>query len=121
MEGDLEPGNSLVDRAAAMLQDGVVRYIPPSGCVSRDAEVASVRKDRDFLSLENGEITIKKKEQVFNADLGSEFKLQQAFTRRGLALDRVGILTFEVHERLVRNYFFLANRGAPPGRELGPS
>ena len=50
-EGDLEPGNSLVDRAAALLHDGVVRYIPPSGCVSRDAEVASVRKYRDFLSL----------------------------------------------------------------------
>ena len=115
MEGDLEPGNSLVDKAATMLQDGVVRYIPPSGCVSRDAEVTSTRKDKEFLSLENGEITVKKKDQIFNTDLSSEFKLQQAFTRRGLALDRVGILSFEVHERLVRNYFFLASRGAPPG------
>ena len=52
---------------------------------------------------------------MFNTDLSSEFKLQQAFTRRGLALDRVGILSFEVHKRLVRNYFFLASRGAPPG------
>ena len=115
MEGDLEPGNTLVDKAAAMLHDGVVRYIPPSSCVSRDSEVASTRKDKDFLSLENGKITVKKKEQVFNTDLSSEFKLQQAFTRRGLALDRVGILSFEAHERLVRNYFFLASRGAPPG------
>ena len=27
----------------------------------------------------------------------------------------MGILSFEVHERLVRNHFFLASRGAPPG------
>ena len=106
MEGELEPGNSLVDKAAAMLQDGVVRYIPPSACVSRDSEVASVRKDKDFLSMENGEITLKKKESYFNTDLSSEYKLQQAFTRRGIALDRVGIFKFEVHERLVRNLFF---------------
>ena len=112
MEGELEPGNSLVDKAAAMLQDG---YIPPSACVSRDSEVASVRKDKDFLSMENGEITLKKKESYFNTDLSSEYKLQQAFTRRGIALDRVGILKFEVHERLVRNLFFLASRPAPPG------
>ena len=115
MEGELEPSHSLVDRAAAMLHDGIVRYIPPSSCTSRDAEVASVRRDKDFLAIENGEITLKKKDWTVSADLSSEFKLQHAFTRRGLALDRVGILSFEVHERLVRNYFFMASRPAPPG------
>ena len=35
LEGDVEPSHSLVDRAAAMLHDGVVRYIPPSVCISR--------------------------------------------------------------------------------------
>ena len=115
LEGDVEPSHSLVDRAAAMLHDGVVRYIPPSVCVSRDAEVASVRRDKDFLAIENGEITLKKKDWTVSADLGSEFKLQQALTRRGVALDRVGLLSFEVHERLVRNYFFMASRPAPPG------
>ena len=115
LEGDVEPSHSLVDRAAAMLHDGVVRYIPPSVCISRDAEVASVRRDKDFLAIENGEIPLKKKDWTVSADLGSEFKLQQALTRRGVALDRVGLLSFEVHERLVRNYFFMASRPAPPG------
>ena len=57
MEGELEPSHSLVDRAAAMLHDGIVRYIPPSSCTSRDAEVASVRRDKDFLAIENGEVS----------------------------------------------------------------
>ena len=115
LEGDLEPSNGLVDRAAAMLHDGLVRYIPPSACVSRDAEVAAVRRDKEFFAIENGELTLKKKDNVFNADVATDFKLQQAFTRRGVALDRVGLVSFNVHERLVRNYFFLASRAAPPG------
>ena len=115
MEGDLEPSNGLVDRAAAMLHDGLVHYIPPSACVSRDAEVAAVRRDKEFFAIENGELTLKKKDNVFNADVATDFKLQQAFARRGLALDRVGLVSFNVHERLVRNYFFLASRAAPPG------
>ena len=69
------------------------------------------RKATTALATQNGKITVKKKKQVFNADLGSKFKLQQTFTRRGLALNREGILTFKVHKRLVRNYFFLASRG----------
>ena len=72
-----------MDRAAAMLHNGVVRYIPPSGCVSRDAEVASVHKNRDFLERQNHDL---KQGAVFNADLGSEFKLPQAFTCQGIAL-----------------------------------
>ena len=115
MEGEPEPSHSLVDKAAVMLRDGVVRYIPPSCCTSRGAEVASVRHDKDFLAIENGEITLKKKDWTVSADLGSEFKLQSAFTRRGLALEGVGVLCFQVHERLVRNYFFMASRPAPPG------
>ena len=101
MEGDL-------DRAAAMMHDGLVRYIPPSACVSRDAEVAAVRRDKDFFAIENGEITLKRND----VDVATDFKLQQAFTRRGLAFDRVGLVTFSIHERLVRSYFFLASRAA---------
>ena len=98
-----------------MLHDGLVRYIPPSACVSRDAEVAAVRHDKDFFAIENGEITLKKKDQPTHVDVATDFKLQQAFPRRGIALDRVGLVSFHVHERLVRNYFFLASRAAPPG------
>ena len=35
IEGELEPSHSLVDKAAQMLQDGTVSYIPPSNCISR--------------------------------------------------------------------------------------
>ena len=121
IEGDFDPAHSLVDKAAAMLQDGMVRYIPPSQCVSRDAEIASVRRDKEFFSLESGEITLKKKENSVHVDIGNELRLTQALTRRGLALDRVGILDFTIHERLVRQYFAVLNRPPPPNMERGNS
>ena len=105
IDGDYDPAHSLVDKAALMLQDGMVRYIPPSQCVSRDAEIASVRRDKEFFSLESGEITLKKKEHSVHVEIGNELNLMQAFVRRGLALDRVGLLDFTIHERLVRQYF----------------
>jgi len=119
IEGDHDPANSLVDKAALMLQDGMVRYIPPSQCVSRDAEIASVRRDKEFFSLESGEITLKKKEHSVHVEIGNELSLTQAFVRRGLALDRVGLLDFTIHERLVRQYFSVLNRPAPPAKGAG--
>ena len=53
LEGDLEPAHALIDKCAAMLHDGAVRYIPPSQCTSRDYEVTTGRKDKEFLSLEH--------------------------------------------------------------------
>ena len=106
IEGELEPSHALVDKAAAMLQDGVVRYIPPSACVSRDTELASGKRDQDFVSLEGGTLSIKRRD---------DHRLQQAFTRRGLALDRVNVLDLHVHERAMRQLFHLAARPTPSG------
>ena len=117
LEGDSEPSNSLVDKAAQIFHDGVVRYLPPSICISRDAEVASVKRDREFLSLENGELAVKRKDAGITTDVGNEFKLQQALLRRGITLDRVGLLDFSVHERVVRAFFNFLTRPVPPGFE----
>ena len=48
IEGELEPAFALVDKAAAMLRDGVVRYLAPSSCISRDQELQSTKRDRDI-------------------------------------------------------------------------
>ena len=52
IEGELEPSHGLVDRAAQMLNEGAVLYIPPSICISRDDELTHQRKDKDFLTVE---------------------------------------------------------------------
>ena len=38
-----------------------------------------------------------------------------ALTRRGLALDRVSVVSFAVHDRIMRYFFHLAAPTAPPG------
>ena len=86
IEGELEPSHALMDKAAAMLQDGVVRYIPPSACVSRDTELASGKKGHDFVSLEGGTLSIKRKDTPQNTDVSTDYRLQQAFTSPAEAL-----------------------------------
>ena len=115
IEGELEPAFALVDKAAAMLRDGVVRYLAPSSCTSRDQELQSTKRDRDMITLEGGELSVKKKDQTQSTSIATEFLLQQAFTRRGLALDRVGILDFDVHERVIRQFFHMCTRPTPAG------
>ena len=117
IEGDLEPSHGLVDRAASMMRDGVVRYTPPSNCISRDAELSATRRDRDFLAIEGGELAVRRKDTAQSTNISTDFLLQQAFTRRGLALDRVGVLNFDVHERAMRQFFHLCSRPAPVGYE----
>ena len=58
---------------------------------------------------------MKKKDQTQSTSIATEFLLQQAFTRRGLALDRVGILDFDVHERVIRQFFHMCTRPTPAG------
>ena len=115
--GELEPAFALVDKAAAMMRDGVVRYIAPSQCVSRDTELQATKRDKDMITIEGGELHVRKKDSAQSANVSTDFLLQQALTRRGLALDRVGVLDFSVHERIMRQFFHMCARPAPAGYE----
>ena len=88
LEGDLEPAHALIDKCAAMLHDGAVRYIPPSQRTSRDYEVTTGRKDKEFLSLEHGEISVKKKDTAPHVDVSTDYKLQMALGPVGLPRPR---------------------------------
>ena len=115
IEGELEPSHGLVDRAAQMLHDGTVSYLAPSTCVSRDDEVAHHKKDKDFLVVESNGVRVQRRDTDILVDVHTEAKLQQALTRRGLALDRVNVVSFAVHDRIMRYFFHLSAQVVPPG------
>ena len=103
IEGELDPSNALVDKAAMMMRDGVVRFFPPSACTSRDAEIASTKRSKEFLSIEGGELSLRKQESsssLFSQRLGPG-------PRR--------LLDWQVHEKLARHFFNVVSRPAPPG------
>ena len=115
VEGAFEPSHRLVDQATGMLRDQAIRYLPPSQCSSREAEIASTKRDDQLLRLENSGLRQVNKPQALRVDLGTDLRLYQALSRRGVAFEVAGVCTFDVHERYLRRLFDACQRNPPPG------
>ncbi len=105
ISGPLEPAHALVDVFADFLETGTIKYVPWSDCLSREQEVnlAKSARAKEFKrDPSTGFIKLDDRAELPEADLGSDLKLVQALTRRGLAMDLAGAMTFQAHDGLVR-------------------
>ena len=96
----VEPSHQLLDLVEAMLEDGVLQHIGVDRCTSRFQEIHGLRKEPSVkVDASNGTIKLASKAQELEADTASEYKLRQALTRRSLAFDQAGIVTFTEMEK----------------------
>ena len=115
ISGPLEPAHSLVDRVHQQLEDNELRFIPLHECPSRDMEILGHKRD-DTLKLDtHGNLKIQKLSHIPDADVSSDLKAQQAFTRRALAYDQAGLFSFEVLESWTAQLFRAMSSPPPPG------
>ena len=115
ISGSFEPSNALIDLAFSMVADGAVKYLAPSRCSSREAEVVSDKKDETLFRLEAASFKAARKPPNIKADVSSDLRLYQAFSRRGVALEVANLCSFAAHESYVRGLFEHLQRMAPPG------
>ena len=115
IQGDHEPGYSLIDSYASMMEESTFRYIPLSKCISREQELHAFKADKKIVVMENQQLQVKDKNVELSADLSNELRVQLAITRRGLAMDVAGLITHAVYERVMREYMSHLTRPAPPG------
>ncbi len=116
MTGVNEPSNALVDRVAAMYEANVLRYIPWETCTSKSQEVQADPKDKSVIEfatdnqgfLKKSVSTVPGMTEVHDALL-----LRYALTRRGLACELGGIMSYETHEVLVKCLFKAYHRPPP--------
>ena len=108
-----EPSNALVNEAAEMFEESAIKYITWSRCTDRLAEVAGLKKVEEALTDNNGFIKLQRKVQKISADHHDLLRVQQCLTRRGVALDIAGMLTFEVHRRLGEEMLGAAQKPLP--------
>ncbi len=113
--GDHEPGYSLIDMYATMMEESTFKIIPLSKCISREQELQSAKSDKKIVVLEDHQLQIKEKNAELAADLSSELRVQLAFIRRGLAMDIAGIVTYNSYEKVMREYMSHLTKVAPPG------
>ncbi|CAE7351316.1 unnamed protein product [Symbiodinium sp. CCMP2592] len=101
LKGPLEPADALVDLAVASYEANELRYIPWDRCVSKEAELAGEKKRDVRFTVEesSGKLRIEHKQPDLVADTSSEILVQQALTRRSLAMDQANLIDFSVSDQ----------------------
>ena len=115
IDGPNEPSNHLVDIVVSMHDDGVLRYITWAECTTTEMEMNKAKVDKAWMSDSTGLIREHSILQLDSADTGSDLKLVQALTRRGLALEMGRVCSFNKHEVLVRLLIGECQRSPPAG------
>ena len=120
ISGELEPAHMVINAFVQMLEEGALKTYPLSKCVTREQELNAVKADKQVLTLEGKEIQVNSKQLEVSSDLGNELRVQNAFIRRGIALEMSGLATYDVHERVTRDLMSHLTR-TPPAGFKGPS
>ncbi len=115
IQGDLEPAHSTVDLFTTMLEERVLKYVPLSHCISREHELQASKQDKSIVILENNQLHVKNKQPESTADLSNEWKIHNAFIRRGLAGDQANLFSHDVHEMVRHELMSHLGRPVPPG------
>ena len=113
IQGNLEPAHSLVDLAMTIKEEDVVCYIDPSVCISREMEVKGVKKESVIKADASGASRTISKDITPAADLSTEYRLRLALQRRSLAIDQMGLMTYQKSEDYHTYLFDLLMRSMP--------
>jgi len=112
----MEPSDSLVDKFHTMQDKGVLKYLPWNEYGRRDMELEGVQQDICFKPDKNGHLKAAMEPAAApDADIGSVYKLEKAFYRRGAAMHMATLMTFSVHEELMKYYLREHGRDPLPG------
>ena len=100
----LEPAHNLVDKIQSMVEDGAITYLAPEKCASREHEITG-----------DGALKVTRKAIDLKCDTQGETKLRSALTRRSLAFDQIGLMSFAQQETWHSKLFNLLQRAPPAG------
>ncbi len=119
ISGFNEPSNALVDKMASMVDANVLKYVQWEDCTSRSQEVESDDRkpqEKNWATDGNGYLRVAVGRTDVKSDVSSSLLLRYALTRRGLAAELGGLMSFEVHEKLADFLFEAYLRELPDPR-----
>ena len=115
IKGPLECSDALVDKAVAMYDENLLRYVPWEACTDREAELQGLKTIKEYKPDNNGFMREHLRHDEPSASVSSDLLLKMALTRRGLALDQALVMSFKMHEKIVNLFFGEMMRAPPPG------
>ena len=113
-KGDEEVAHSCYDLVFALLEKDTLIYLPPERFVTRRFELLQ-KKPPKQLTLDNESLTIKEKPSDYVCSTRTELELVQAFRRRALAFDLVGLVPYEIMNTFHSELMGHLQDDAPPG------
>ena len=114
--GQLEPAYWLYDQFTTMLETDELKYIAPNRCLTRQQELSGNRPDKQIKIDDKGAgLVVKDNNDKHEIVLHSDLSVHQAMTRRALAMDIVGIATFNVVQRWHSRLFEMMAQTPAPG------
>ena len=120
ISGTMEPSKALIDEFADMRARNELRYISWKECSNRSQEIASGdhkrRRQTEFSLDASGFLKGRIGVEDAHADTSSTLLVKNAMTRRGLAADVAGVMSFEAHARIVDTLFTAFHRPPPDPR-----
>ena len=115
-KGKFEPAACLIDTAADMLESGW-RYLPWCECISKQEELAGLKKIKEFKADSQGVLreVVKSDTLGLRTDMGSDLRVYQLLHRRGIALDVANVMRFEQHDVISKLLIEEMQRDQPVG------
>jgi hypothetical protein len=115
LTGALEVGHVVYDMFAGMMEANALKYVPPSKCISRTQEVTAAKANKEIKIDSSGVLHLKEGDIEKECKTADSLELHQALTRRGLAMDLVGLMTFSAHQAYIADLFNKIQLNPPPG------
>ena len=116
IRGPMEPSHALLDRFVTQQREDVLRYVPPEQCTSRTHEIMNVSaKPQKVLDIQASTLVVTERLEGSEVPATSALQVQEALTRRGIAMEFAGMISYEVYSRYISRLFAHLHRDPPPG------
>lgn len=94
--GELECSYASYDLVMEMVEGGAVTYLPPNKFPTRRAEIGQDKTGKEITIDSQSNLKLNDAKRSIQCDTSTELLLSQALTRRALALDLVGVASYNV-------------------------
>ena len=115
----MEPSFWLYDFFSATYESGEsgeLKYIPPGKCLTRQQELSGAKPEKHIkLDASSSGLVVKDAAPEQEINVGSDLALFQAMCRRALAMDLVGLASYDTIMKWINRMFSLYTQPPAPG------
>ncbi|CAE7654078.1 unnamed protein product [Symbiodinium sp. CCMP2592] len=115
LEGPLSVAHCVYDKLANMRENDELKYLSPGECITRDAELCCEKPPKALqLDADKMGIVVKDEEALATMSVDSDLQLYQAMMRRALAMDLVGLASYDTVQKWNERLFRIMSQDPPP-------